>query len=529
LPLPKKKRLQFDLGNLILVLSALTALVMLINSFFASYRVQRELLIDNALEANHVYAAKLASSTDAFLQASLQQLAYSARLQSSRFDDSDFLHDEAERLLEQTASFNSVFVVSNRGTVLAASPASLHLVGQTLSTEGVKEAMRTRKATISRPYMSAANNLVVVVSQPVFTADGEYLGFVGGSFYLKRRSILNELLGEHYYKDGSYLYVVDSNRRLLYHPDRERIGTIVTDNALVDRLPKEDSGTQRVINSQGVDMLAGFAVVPTTRWGIIAQRPTETTIASIDELMVKVILTTAPMALLSFVLIWWLARIIARPLWQLSAGARDMADPGTADSIRSVRAWYFEAAALKRALVLGLNLLHERIGKLNHAVQTDPLTGLHNRRGLEFMLSLWQAENRAFSVITLDIDHFKRVNDTHGHDVGDKVINNVAELMRGCSRENDILCRTGGEEFLMLLPGTNTLAATAVAERLRHTVEQADIPPAGHITISLGVAAWIPGGPSPSLVLKSADEQLYAAKAAGRNCVRVDQAGTVIS
>lgn len=517
-----KKRLQLDLGNLILVLSALTALVMLINSFFASYRVQRELLIDNALEANHVYAAKLASITDSFLQSSLQQLAYSARLQSSRFDDSDFLHEETRRLLEQTSSFNSVFVLNDRGKLLAASPASLHLVGQTISTPGVKEAMRTRKATISQPYLSSANNLVVVLSQPIFAANGEYLGFVGGSFYLKRGSILNELLGEHYYKDGSYLYVVDANRRLLYHPERERIGTLVTNNALLDQLPKEASGTQRIVNSKGIDMLAGFAVVPTTHWGIVAQRPTESTLAALDALMIKMILTTAPMALFSFVLIWWLARFIARPLWQLAAGARDMADPGTADSIRNVRAWYFEAAALKRALILGLNLLHERIGKLNHAVQTDPLTGLHNRRGLEFALSLLQAENRSFSVIMLDIDHFKQVNDIHGHDVGDKVINHLAELMRNCSRENDILCRTGGEEFLILLPSTHTQAATAVAERLRHTVEQADTPPAGHVTISLGVATWLPGGPGPSQVLKSADEQLYAAKAGGRNRVQVN-------
>lgn len=515
-----KKRLRLDLGSLILVLTALTALVMLISSFIASYRVQRQLLVDNSLNASLVYASKLASSTDTFLQAALQQLAYSAKLQGDRFGDPTFLQQEVDRLLEQTNSFNSAFVVDKNGVVQATSPSTLHLVGKTLSTVGAKEALRVRKPLFSRPYVSAANNLVVIVSQPIFSGSGEYLGFIGGSFYLRQKSILNELLGEHYYKDGSYLYVVDSNRRLLYHPDQDRIGTFVTNNRLVDRFPKETSGTQLVTSSRGVEMLAGFALVPTTRWTVVAQRPLDQTVAELNGLLQKVILNTAPLALISFALIWWLARIIARPLWQLAASAKGMAEPETAELIRDVRVWYFEAAAIKRAMVLGLNLLHERIGKLNHDVQTDPLTGLHNRRGLEFMLSLWQAEKRPFSAVMLDVDHFKNVNDTWGHETGDHVLIRLAEMMRSCSRENDVLCRVGGEEFLTLLPGTAQSAAVAVAERLRQTVGGTAISPVGQITISLGVATWVPQGPSTSEILKLADEMLYAAKNAGRNCVK---------
>lgn len=515
-----KKRLRLDLGTLILVLTALTALVMLISSFVASYRVQRQLLIDNSLNANLVYAAKLASSTDMFLHAAVQQLSYSAKLQGERFGDSIFLQQEADRLLGQTNSFNSTFVVNKNGVVQAISPSTLQLVGKTLSTIGAKEALRARKPTFSRPYISAADNLVVIASHPIVSRSGEYLGFIGGSFYLRKKSILNELLGEHFYSDGSYLYVVDSNRRLLYHPDPARIGTFVTNNLLVDRFPKEHSGTQFVTNSRGVEMLAGFALVPTTRWTVVAQRPADRTIAELNGLLKKVILNTAPLALISFALIWWLTRIIARPLRQLAASAKGMAEPETAEHIRDVRVWYFEAAAIKRAMVLGLNLLHERIGKLNQDIQTDPLTGLHNRRGLEVMLALWQAERRSFSAVMLDVDHFKRVNDTWGHEIGDLVLIRLAELMRSCSRENDVLCRIGGEEFLMLLPGTAQSAAAAVAERLRQAVQETAISPVGHITVSLGVATWTPQGPSTSEVIRRADEMLYAAKGAGRNCVK---------
>ena len=84
--------------------------------------------------------------------------------------------------------------------------------------------MAERRPLISEAYVSMVGNLVVFISQPVLGADGSYLGYIGGSIYLKQRNELNALLGEHYYHDGSYLYVVDRSRRLLYHPDPERVG-----------------------------------------------------------------------------------------------------------------------------------------------------------------------------------------------------------------------------------------------------------------------------------------------------------------
>lgn len=136
--------------------------------------------------------------------------------------------------------------------------------------------------------------------------------------------------------------------------------------------------------------------------------------------------------------------------------------------------------------------MQERIGRLNHDAQTDPLTGLFNRRGLQQTLRLLQAEKRGFSVVVLDIDHFKQVNDSHGHDIGDLVLQRLAGLMRGTCREGDLLCRTGGEEFLMLLPGAALEVATAIAGHLRLNVEYTPIEPVGGITISW---AWPAGSP----------------------------------
>ena len=154
-------------------------------------------------------------------------------------------------------------------------------------------------------------------------------------------------------------------------------------------------------------------------------------------------------------------------------------------------------------------------------MQTDPLTGLSNRRGMELALSVWQAAQTPVAVVAMDIDHFKRVNDGHGHSAGDQVLKRLAQLMRDNSRGGDVLCRVGGEEFLMLLPEARLEVAEQVAQRLRAQVQNTAMAPVGHITVSLGVAHWPQHGSDMATVLKAADAALYEAKHTGRNRVVV--------
>jgi diguanylate cyclase (GGDEF)-like protein len=129
----------------------------------------------------------------------------------------------------------------------------------------------------------------------------------------------------------------------------------------------------------------------------------------------------------------------------------------------------------------------------------------------------------------LDIDHFKSVNDTHGHDVGDQAIVAVARLCRASTRESDLAARVGGEEFAILLPETDLEAACIAAERLRNAVAARPVPcPGGHlaITISIGAAVASSSRVGPAGIMKRADEALYAAKRAGRNCVRTASASS---
>jgi len=136
-------------------------------------------------------------------------------------------------------------------------------------------------------------------------------------------------------------------------------------------------------------------------------------------------------------------------------------------------------------------------------------------------LSEWGELGVPYCVLVFDIDHFKQVNDVHGHDVGDRVLKEIAEILRQVGRHGDLICRTGGEEFAMFLPGASLEAGQQVAERVRHAVSVHVFATGGHLTISCGIAHVPLTAAESEAAFKAADVALYAAKSAGRNCVMV--------
>ena len=157
---------------------------------------------------------------------------------------------------------------------------------------------------------------------------------------------------------------------------------------------------------------------------------------------------------------------------------------------------------------------------------SDPLTGLNNRRGLEAALKkeaqLCKRDHLNFCIIAIDIDHFKYINDSHGHHIGDNVLIFLANIIRDSLRQTDISARTGGEEFILALHDTELDQALTSIERMRVLIEASSCSPNGieiSITTSFGIAEWR-YGEDPNTTIQRADKALYDAKNAGRNCIR---------
>jgi putative two-component system response regulator len=179
----------------------------------------------------------------------------------------------------------------------------------------------------------------------------------------------------------------------------------------------------------------------------------------------------------------------------------------------------------------GSRQLNEQLTNLNHRLEklaiTDDLTGLYNRRQamhrLEEHWSMSDQQRRPISIVSIDVDHFKQVNDLHGHNVGDRVLQGVADVLRECVRGTDAVCRIGGEEFLLVLPCQTLQEAEVCAERCRQAVERKVFDCNGievRATVSAGIACRRGDMQTCSDFLREADEALYSAKRAGRNTTR---------
>jgi diguanylate cyclase (GGDEF)-like protein len=199
-------------------------------------------------------------------------------------------------------------------------------------------------------------------------------------------------------------------------------------------------------------------------------------------------------------------------------------------ALERVRGWQWLAILLAGALLLPMLWLAWRqlrqSRRLHRLALTDPLTGISNRRHIEHMLHTAIGEarraHRELAVIMLDIDHFKRVNDGHGHAVGDQVLEQIVHACQGALRQHDRLGRLGGEEFLVVLPDTDLEAGLQVAERLRANVAAARPAVAGielQLSISLGVAQLRHVDTGAASLVRRADAALYHAKDNGRNRV----------
>ena len=368
-----------------------------------------------------------------------------------------------------------------------------------------------------------------MVSAPLHDASGSYIGFIGGSIRLHETNIFQTVLGSvPNESDGSYAYVVSSNGVLLYHPDSERIGEKVTGNPVVSSVISGLSGSERIVNTRGVDVLASYAPIGNAGWGIVAQTPAESVLQSARKLITAIIVYMLPALVLFVIVITLVVRKLSEPFVKLTEFASMLSPTNSgADELPRIHGLSYEANELHKAFGRAVRHFRYQFDSLSQEAQTDPLTGLFNRRTMDKFIGSWIAKGNPFSLLVMDLDHFKNVNDTYGHDVGDEVLKFLASSLRKLLKEDNVICRFGGEEFIVLLPDDRFESALEAAERIRQHMAETDGPTGGKVTLSIGAAHYPGFASNAEQLFRVADEALYRAKHQGRN--RVEVAHAIIS
>lgn len=282
-------------------------------------------------------------------------------------------------------------------------------------------------------------------------------------------------------------------------------------------------------------------------WRVVVRQPKDRVLAEVASVKTTVLIGILVLACLTLILAWRVARFIGKPIEQMATIASalvrgdkvDVDLPVRTREIGSLRqslqdmqealqAQRNELDTMNRELEVRVGQRTVELTRANAALETlvrkDALTGLANRvaanEWLAHEFSVLKRYKLSFAVLCMDIDFFKKVNDTYGHAAGDDVLKHVAGVMQNSVRETDRVARVGGEEFLVILPLTTLPDALWVAEKIRANVEASAVAPVGRVTMSIGVSVATPEDLNGDAAVQRADEMLYAAKHAGRNCVK---------
>ncbi|MFC5529339.1 sensor domain-containing diguanylate cyclase [Cohnella yongneupensis] len=509
--------LRFAVNAIVLISVIVTVAI----SAIIGYQSEKRSLTRTTFQMNQVYVNKISDTVNGLFGNMFDSLNVFGQYMAKDLKRAD-LHDRFDLFQRTHTNFNAVFIIDRDGTLLEGSNVLKKDVGTKIESVGSLQALKERRPLVSEPYTSkTTNKLIVMVSVPLYDDNGEYLGFIGGSIRLHETNIFQTILGNAPYQaDGSYAYVMSMSGVLLYHPDATRIGENVTYSPIVDAIRVNKTGKLRFVNSKGINMLASYANIGSPGWGIASQTPNDTVLASARDLVKKLLLYMLPALLIFVAVIYWIVGKMASPFAKLAQFAAQLSPSNSGkDQLPKIHGWSNEANELHKAFGRAVRHFRYQFEHLSNEAQTDPLTGLYNRRTLDQFVKQYISQGMSFSILIMDLDNFKKVNDTYGHDRGDEVLRFLANALRDNLGEDCLICRFGGEEFVVLVPGDNAEVAMKDAERVRKFMMDTASPIGEKVTISIGVA-YYPGMASTfEQLFRLADDALYQAKRYGRNRV----------
>lgn len=219
-------------------------------------------------------------------------------------------------------------------------------------------------------------------------------------------------------------------------------------------------------------MLAGYSSTERTRWGIVVQTPYDEAINAVGKQVSDVFTRGLPFLILSTIFVFILATRIVRPLQSMAEIAGNSAQEQEMNKLKDIRAWYFEVYKIREALIQSFSILHGQVNTLKKESSTDPLTKLLNRRTFDKIINLWTEQQKPYTLVILDVDYFKKVNDSYGHTIGDEVLQFIADKLKEVVGAEDLACRYGGEEFILLFSEETVGNAYSRIEALREDISR---------------------------------------------------------
>ena len=385
------------------------------------------------------------------------------------------------------------------------------------------------------------------IAAPIRNPQGALVGVVGAHIHWRWvTQTVQAAFDQHPRNQGTEILIANALGDVLYPQ------ALASHTRLAAAPPSAPTtGYARLRWDDGQEYLTSQASVQTRisqglGWRIVVRQPLDLALEPAHALRTR-LLTLGLLAALAFSLVaLWLARSFSRPIEQLANAARQI-EQGASNArfptdhrlievqqlSQSIQSMTTALLAHERELAAVNQTLETQVQQRTEALETanlelerlatrDPLTGVHNRRHFNTkLLECFQTSQRTgtgFAVLLLDADHFKQVNDTHGHPAGDAVLQQLAHLLNENTRAVDFVARYGGEEFAVLLPHTpGGEGSMAAAEKIRAAIAAADFPEIGHMTVSIGASVWNPADTHAHAMIERADKALYQAKGAGRN------------
>lgn len=333
--------------------------------------------------------------------------------------------------------------------------------------------------------------------------------------------MLSEMLGQHYYSDRTDISVITADGRSVYNHNSA---------SLESRLDLAvNSGKNPGLNANGInesnDNSGGKNLVliniKQADWKILITGTSERATDILRKTITNVLWFTLAIIVTVAGIISYFSVLISKPLENLVRLTLTENGEDALQQLSRFHPWYQEVACLREAMSHQLCIMVQQVNVLSEQAMTDPLTGLYNRKGFNIHVHRYVL-NGDHCIIALDIDHFKVINDQFGHHAGDSVLVDLSQRLRQMLRQNDIISRFGGEEFVIFLPHVKLDEGAAIAERIRHAVSRELFSGGIPVTLSAGVASLAYSKGDLSLCLYHADRALYKAKDAGRDqvCIR---------